>query len=132
MRHDPGLVVGHAARVQAPVALDRLERIVLVPQGEVPGGLDVLVRVQQHRRLPLGGGEVGQDARLAVGGADLPHRRGPRLGEEPLHLVGASADRLVVEPVEGDPGDADQVLQVGAHSGHGGAHRIHDIVHEGQ
>ena len=49
---DPGLVVGGAARVQAAVALGRLERRG-VPLGVVVLGLDVVVGVEQHGRRAL-------------------------------------------------------------------------------
>ena len=67
VRHDPGLVVGRATAVQPTVALDRLERLA-VPVGQVPGGLDVVVGVEQHRR----------GARRARGSGRPPPARRPR------------------------------------------------------
>ena len=64
VRQDPGFVVGRAAAVQPPVALDGGERLRL-PQRQVAGGLHVVVRVQQDGRLARGGGTAGDDGRAA-------------------------------------------------------------------
>ena len=50
--HDAGLVVGGAAAVEPPVALDG-GRTARCPTAPVAGGLHVVVRVQQDRRLAV-------------------------------------------------------------------------------
>jgi hypothetical protein len=132
VRHHSGLVVGDAAAVQPPVLLDDGERVGLLPLREVADRLHVLVGVQQHRRLARGGGEVRVHARLPAAVGELAGLGRAGLLEEALDGVRALADRLVVESFEGDRRDLDEGLQVGAHRGHGGAHRIHYIAHEAQ
>jgi hypothetical protein len=132
VRHHPGLVVGDAAAVQPPVLLDHGERVGLLPLGEVADRLDVLVGVQQHRRLAGGRGEVRVHARLPAPVGELPGLGRAGLLEEPLDGVRTLSDRLVVESFEGDRRDLDEGLQIGAHGRHGGAHRIHYIAHGAQ
>ncbi len=125
--HDPGLVVGGAAAVEAAVPLGWLERRG-VPVGRVVLRLDVVMRVEQHGGRSVGSGLVRDHrgrAALAADDVDLgetlgPEQVGHRVGRAP-HLTGArgvGAHRL----------DADQVLEVGAEGGHQVAHRCAEVV----
>ncbi len=127
---DPGLVVGGAAAVEPVAPLGRLERR-RVPVGRVVLGLDVVVRVEQHRRRTLRPGLLGDHRRRAAVRAhdvDLgeplgPEQVGHRVGRPP-HLAGAGrvgAHRL----------DPDQVLEVGAEGGHQVAQRRAEVVAHG-
>ena len=76
VRHDPGLVVGGAAAVQAPAADGRLERRGL-PQRLVADRLHVVVRVEQDRRAAVARGARGEHRGLA---RSRPCRGSPRGG----------------------------------------------------
>jgi hypothetical protein len=69
------------------------------------GGLDVVVRVQQHRRARAGVG--GEDARRLPGDVDVARAR-----EEALDERGCLVERRSRVALESDRGDAHEALEV--------------------
>ena len=116
VRHDAGLVVGGSPAVEASVALDGLEGIAR-PVGDLSRGLDVVVRVQQHRGPSLGGGRAtdhGGAAALDGLEGDLAH---PGAAQQVRDGLGAAPHGLAIVALERDRGDPHQILQVLDRSG---------------
>ena len=117
VRDDPGLVVGRAAAVQAPVALGRA-RTGGVPVGVVAGRLDVVVRVEQDRRGSRRGRAAADDGR-APARPSTPVRRTwtssrPAPRSSAGDGVGARGDVRLVELGVRDARDPHERLEVGA------------------
>ena len=97
MHGDAALVVGSAAAVEAAVAHRRLERRGR-PQREVPGGLYVVVGIEDHARRPTP---------CACDDSGLPAldreqiRLHSRIGEEPTGLLRGLVHGLTRESGEG-------------------------------
>ena len=124
VRHDPGLVVGGTAAVEAAVALGGLERRA-VPEVLAAGRLHVVVRVEHDRRGPLGP-------------VDVPDHGGPSALAHDLDLEPLGAQQLgggrragldvgLVERVQRDARDPGQRLEVGAHGWHQPGHGRLDV-----
>ncbi len=115
MCHQARLVVRRTPTVEAAVAFDRLERIAS-PQPQVSGGLDVVVRVEQHGGTSGGAGTVTEHGGLPARPDDLgTEAAGAQQGGD---RGGGALQVMVVEAVVGDAGDSDQPFQVGANAGH--------------
>ncbi len=113
--HHARLVVGRAPAVEAPVALGRLEGR-CVPVGLVTRRLHVVVRIERHRRRPLGSVDVADDRRPTPLGDDLDLE--PLGAQQPGHGLRAAGDLRLVEAARRDARDAHEGLEVGPHLGH--------------
>ena len=111
MSHDAGLVVSSAPAVEAPVPFGRLERGTR-PLGDVAGGLDVVVGIEQHGWRAVGRRPVGDHGRRTVGnGKDLDvHRAGA--AAQVRHGLSRRPDLVGRTWVDLDAGDPDQPLEV--------------------
>ncbi len=116
--HQVALAVGGAAAVPTPVALGELPRRGC-PLPWIAGRLDVVVRVEEHRRRPGRSRRVAHDREAAVGSLDGVDAVHADLPEQAFHLGGrprALLDRLDVR-VRHRP-HRDQSLEVLARLGH--------------
>ena len=105
------LVVGAAAAEEPAVALDRFERIGRPPL-DVAGGLDVVVRVQQHRGGAGSMRPFPDDVRVTVVDPQLAHVVETGVTHEVGDRVAARVDVVVVHRVGADAGDADEILEL--------------------
>ena len=109
MREHLALIVGGAAGVEVAVALGRLERG-REPRLERFGGLDVVMPVDEQRRLARCGQPFGVDDRVALGFDQLglePHR-----GQVVAHPDGGPARVGVMIGLGADAGNPDQGLEL--------------------
>jgi hypothetical protein len=104
---DAGLVVGGAAAVDPPVLERRRERVGVPAFGR--RGLDVVVRVEQHRRP--GPREVGEDRVRLARDRDTADLGGAGLVQQRLDDRGGLVQRLAGIALEGDRRDGDEPLQ---------------------
>ena len=124
VRDDPRLVVGGPAPVHAAVLDRRRERVGLPPVGR--RGLDVVVRVEQHRRA--GTGEVREQRRRLAGHVDALDLRRADLAQQLLDQRRGLVQRLARIAVERDRRDRHEALEIGleAFAVHRDVHRGHD------
>ena len=100
---DAGFVVTGASPVETAAVFHRLEWVGSVPFDRRPRWLDIVVRVEEHRRCPCGGRQFTEHRRVGAGQleqSDIPH---PDAAKEvgrgfgrTMHLIGVvarSADR---------------------------------------
>ena len=144
MGDDSALVVGTSTPEQALTAFGGDEWFG-VPLGDVPGGLDVTVGVQQDGRLTLGGRPMGDDGGQppgladdgGVGSAGGPSSIGDRLGML-VHPVGVEgADGLdgheLAQLLDGPVGE---LVHLGPESGkirseiHAASLVVRDVLHD--
>jgi hypothetical protein len=116
MCHHTGLVVGDAPTVKATGTLDRLERVAL-PLAQVTGRLDVVVCVQQYGRCTRRRWAVTDHGWVTVADGYDPDVRKPRAVQQFGRRLCGPGEVAVVEPIEGDAGDAYQAFEIGSYSG---------------
>lgn len=137
MHHDPGLVIGRATAVEPPVLLHSGERLGL-PQGCVPGRLDVMVGVEENSG-PARRGRSGPDdgrsprARLTGGvgrlvlGEDLDILQS-QLAQQLRNGLRRALEWLPVQGVPCDAGDGHQLGQGLDRLGQLPVHRFGDAL----
>ena len=105
------LVIGGAAAVKAAIELDRLEGVAAPPVG-LERRLDVVVRVEQHRRCAGWRWHLGSDRRWRVGYLEQSHAFEAGGLQRRGDVVGGFEDRRRVWSLGTDGADADQFLQL--------------------
>jgi hypothetical protein len=111
------LVIGHAAPVDRPVALGRLERR-RAPEPLVAGGLDVVMRVEQHGRRGFRRRDLAGDDRCGVRQRQRLHTLDAGVAEQTGDEVVGLEQRLSGEVREGDRGDAREPQEIRLELGH--------------
>ncbi len=127
MRCDACFVVGATAAVQPAVAFGRLEgrRHPLVG---IALGLDVVMRIEQHRRRTFRCRMPGDDGRCALLADDL-HITEPGLRQQLCHGLGTALDLVTARRVGAHRLDAYQIFQVAPHRRQHVAHPLNQIAH---
>ena len=111
MGHHPSLVVGGAAAVEPPPALDRLEGRT-GPVGGIAGGLHIVVGIEEHGGAALGRRGATDDGGSTVSDGFDGHLGHAGVTEQRGDGFGAATHGFAVVALEGDGGDAHEILQI--------------------